>query len=516
MPNLRLVALAMLGSTLAAPAQPPAPIARLSMGLRSAPPQSVTLDVACAALRDASGNPLVLWASDAREPMAPARDRAGAIAWLSQHAAALGFAGFTPEFARAETWHGCEVWVYRLTRDGATLFDAEVSLYWEGATCVGILNRTPKITTLPAAEAARPANAVLYAARGADGSDAGRIVWGELRRSQTERHSVTEVVVDDRVAHRILEQREWTAAPQAATITEYTFAGMNFPDQIWADSKGLIWFSEPSANRVSVFDPTTNQFRSFPATGYGGCDGLQVDNQDRVWFGLYNSGNGLGMVDARTGVFTRYPPPASYTGAQLAIPTDSGRGTIYVTDHIAERVSEFDPKTASWLRTVVLPAPSYPVGGTLEPETNDLWLPLYTFHGVGRLTPTSNTVTRFAAPSQSGPAFVGVHDGKVYFTYWLANKLGVFDIRTATFTEFLWRAGETGGPIAVAPNGHVVVGTRNRGYIAVFDPVAQTFVDYVIPTANSGLKDGLTVAPDGVIWFTLTIGPNKIAKLVLP
>jgi streptogramin lyase len=515
MPSHRLAIAAVLGFALTPAAQPPAPIARLSMGLRTAPQQSVMLDVACSALRDATQNPLVLWATDATKPLAPPRERDGAAAWLGEHAAALGFTGFTPAFARQETWHGCDVWVYQLTRDGARLFDAEVSLYWEGTTCVGVLNRTPKIARLPADGAARPANAVLCAPRAADGATDGEVVWAELRQSQTERHDVTEVLVGTQVVHRILEQRVWTAAPQVASITEYTFPGMNFPDQIWADSKGLIWFSEPSANRVSVFDPTTSQFRSFPATGYGGCDGLQVDNQDRVWFGLYNSGNGLGMIDARTGVFTRYPPPV-YANQQLAIPTDSGRGTIYVTDHIAERISEFDPKTATWLRTVVMPAPSYPVGGTLEAETNDLWLPLYFFHGVGRLSPGGTTVTRFAAPSQGGPAFVGVHDGKVYYTNWLTNRLGVFDIRSSSFSEFAWRVGETGGPIAIAPNGHAVVGTRNRGYIAVFDPVAQTFVDYLIPTANSGLKDGLTVAPDGVVWFTLTIGPNKIAKLVLP
>ena len=62
----------------------------------------------------------------------------------------------------------------------------------------------------------------------------------------------------------------------------------------------------------------------------------------------------------------------------------------------------------------------------------------------------------------------------------------------------------------------MVVGTRNRGYIVVFDPKTSTFADYVIPTANPGLKDGLTVAPDGVIWFTETLSAHKIAKLVLP
>jgi streptogramin lyase len=481
------------------------------MGLRVAPQQDVQLDVACRAVHDGSGNPLLLWAANPDAPLAPPQDRAAAAAWLERHAGVLGFAGFTPAFARRSDWQECDVWTYALRRDDAVLFDAEVSLYWQGETCVGLLNRTPRIVTLPGPDAPRPeGRAVLYALR--DGS--GTVVLASERVSITATHTVTEVVHGESVLHRILEQREWSAAPQAATITEYTFPGMNFPDQIWADSKGLIWFSEPQVGRVSVFDPTTNTFRSFPTPGYSGNDGLQVDDKDRVWFGLYNSGNGLGVIDAATTTFTRYPPP--YSGAQMAIPTQTTTGTILVTDHIAEKVSEFDPKTGTWLGTITMPAPSYPVGGTLERETGYVWFPLYFFHGLGRWQPGATSITRIAAPSSSGPAFIGISDGKVYFTYWLTNKLGVYDTKAGTFTEHLWRAGELGGPMAMAPNGHAVVGTRSRGYIAVFDPISLTFVDYVIPSVNSGLKDGLTVAPDGVIWFTLTFTHNKIAKLVLP
>ncbi|MEZ5964889.1 MAG: hypothetical protein R3F56_13700 [Planctomycetota bacterium] len=505
-----LVGAVSLGLTLALAAQPPTKIAQLSMGLRAAPHADVQLDVECRALRGGFGQPLVVWAARPDTPLPPPHERDGAGEWLRRHATSLGFAGLTPRFKATSDWLGSEVWTYELTRADLVLFDAEVSLYWEGDTCIGLLNRTPKITTLPADTAAPTERGVLYALR----DDSGTVVLAEQRTSTTEMHTVTEVVHDGTVLHRILEQREWSAAPQAATITEYTFAGMNFPDQIWADSKGLIWFSEPQVGRVSVFDPTTSTFRQFATPGYGGNDGLQVDDKDRVWFGLYNSNNGLGVIDAATGAFTRYPPP--YSGAQMAIPTQTTSGTILVTDHLAEKVSEFDPRTGTWLGTITMPTSSYPVGGTLERETGNVYFPLYYFNGLGRWSPGATTITRIAAPSASGPAFCGVHDGKVYFSYWLTNKLGVYDTKTGTFTEHLWRAGETGGPLAMAPNGHAVIGTRNRGYIAVFDPIAQTFTDYVIPSVNSGLKDGLTVAPDGVIWFTLTFTHNKIAKLVLP
>lgn len=489
-------------------AQPPSPIADLALGLKVLPTHKLDLGVACDAIRDSSGNPYVLWVAAGEGSLPVPQDRARAVPWLRGHARALGYGDFQPVFLRNGEWRGCEVWTYGLVRDGITLFDAEVSLYWQGKDCIGMLNRCPRIARVAAADAAPPADAVYYARR----DDTGDVLLAALRRTTTATHHVTEVVHGTTVVHRILEQRRWSAAPLAATITEYTFPGMNFPDQIWADSKGLIWFSEPSANRLSVFDPTANAFRQYPTTGYTLPDGMIVDDQDRVWTGLYGTGNGLGMLDIPTGQFTRFAPP--YANAQMAIPNDTGFGTFYVTDHFAERISEFDPKTRTWVRQLTLPSPSYPVGGVLEPETGDSYFPLYYFHGLGRLS-AGQQVVRIAAPSRSGPAFAGVHDGKVYFTYWSANKLGEYDTKTNSFTEYLWRAGELGGPMFMAHNGHAVVGTRSRGYIAIFDPVTRTFTDYVIPTSSPGLKDGLTVAPDGVIWFTES-GVNKIAKLVLP
>ncbi len=496
----------------APPARAAAPhvaIADLGMGLRVLATDGLDLGQRCAAIRDGSGNAMLVWPDQEGGALAVAKDRAAVLRWLDTHATALGQAGFVPAFARTSSWRGCEGLTFEFTRQGTPLFDSDVTLYFDGDRCVGLFNRMPRASRIDPTPVGGEGEAIWYGRR--DGS--GDLVRARLVQSLTPTHRVTEVVDAGRVVHRMLEQRDWTAAPTQAAITEYTFAGMSFPDQIWADSKGLIWFSEPTPNRISVFDPNTNQFQSYPTTGFSSPDGFVVDDQDRAWFGLYASDAGLGKLDIPTRQFTRYAPP--YSPANLAIPTPSGYGTLYVTDHAHEKVSEFDPRTSTWVRTVTLPAPSYPVGIHLEAETNTAWSPLYTFQGLGKLPPGAATMQRIAAPSQNGPAFGGVNDGKVYFTYWTANKLGVYDTRTNTFTEHLWRAGENGGPMFMAPNGHAVVGTRTRGYIAVFDPMTLTFTDYLIPTSSPGLKDGLTVAPDGVIWFTQS-SVNKIAKLVLP
>ncbi len=493
-------------------AQPPAQVRDLVMGLRVLASEALDLGVEARALRDASGVPFFIWREgDVRELAVP-RDRAQAAAWLTTHARALGHGTLQARFADASTWRGLEVWAFTLTHDGVPMHDAQARLYWGDEGCLGILNRCPRLGPLPDVSAVKndPTARIYVDPAG------GAPVVAHLRTTTDAKHRKHELFAGGRAVHTVFEQLAWDPAPQAAVITEYTFAGMNFPDQIWADARGRIWFSEPPGNRVTVFDPNTLAFTSYPTrvgtTVYGQPDGLAVDDQDRVWTGLYTSTHGLGVHDVTTGVFTRYAAP--YPNAAMAIPTPTMHGTIYVTDHANNRISELDPVTGTWVRSEVLAAGTYPVGGMIEPETGDAWFTLYTFNGLGKLSP-GKPIVQIPTPSRTGPAFAGVHDGKIYYTYWSENKLGEYDTRSGTFVEYLWRTGELGGPMAMAPNGHVIVGTRSAGYIAVFDPLTKTFTDHKIPTASPGLKDGLTVAPDGTIWFTES-GRNKIAKLVLP
>ena len=91
--------------------------------------------------------------------------------------------------------------------------------------------------------------------------------------------------------------------------------------------------------------------------------------------------------------------------------------------------------------------------------------------------------------------------------------MGVYNIELRSFTEYNFPVPtEMGGPMWLRPNGEIIFGTRNRGYIMIFDPETRTFTSLVIPTVSPGLKDGTTVGRDGVIWFTET-GANKVTKL---
>ncbi len=500
-----LVAFCALG---ALTAQPPAPLGDMLFGLKRAVPRALRLGpTPCSAVFALHGPPLLVWAADASAVLPPAQERDAVRAWLARHGPALGHGAFQPVFVRTDDWHGHEVWVFGLERDGTPLFDAEVRAFWGETGLLGLFQRVPPLANAPVPPRAGTGDLVYHVQR-----EDGALVLAERRRSATPTHDVTDIVVGDRVLHRLMDMRA-PPPPAVAAITEFTFPGMNFPDQIATDSRGIVWFSEPLVNRVTSFDPTTGAFRSYGTAPWSLPDGLSVDDQDRVWTGFNGGTHGLGVIDAHSGLLRRFAAP--YSGAGMAIPTRSNSGTIWVTDHGANRISELDPVSGEWRRSVtMLTGGAYPVAATLEPESGDLFIPLYTANRLARVRP-NGAVTEYPAPSLSGPSFAGVHGGKVFFTYWSAGRLGEFDTRTGGFVDHQLISAETCGPMAVGQNGHVYVGTRNRGYIVDFDPGTRTFSSYLIPTTSPGLKDGLAVAPDGTVWFTES-GRNKIAKLVLP
>ena len=97
-------------------AQPPLPIADLGMGLRVLATHSLDLGQRCDAIRDGSGHPMLVWANEQNSALQVVKDRAAVLAWLTQHATALGQAGFTPAFARTGSWRGCDAWANPVAR----------------------------------------------------------------------------------------------------------------------------------------------------------------------------------------------------------------------------------------------------------------------------------------------------------------------------------------------------------------------------------------------------------------
>lgn len=485
----------------------PADLAEVVFGAKKQEHRDYTiLGAAMRGIPALDGRPLLLWSRDGALEIAD--ERAAAAEWLGRAREALGFGTFDIAYVGRGKFRTLDYHEFALRLDGRRFLDTHVEMYFANGRFVGLYHNFPApLLSIDAAELAGDGELVWFAQR--EDARGYRIVPARVVVRDEAQRRVHEVRTARGLAYTWIEAGSTPTPAAAATFREYRLPTGTFPDQIWAASNGLIWLSQPSNGLVTSFDPQTQKWAQFPIGG-SAPDGLWVDDQDRVWTGIYNSGQ-LGLLDAVTKKVTRINMP--YGSSRPAIPSPSSHGTIWVTDHIQNRISEYDPQSAKWLGSHVLPiASSWVVEGCVDPGGETSYFTGYRSHTLP-YKPYGKPIGNIPVPSRTGPSFPAFRDGKVWFTNWNSGRLGVYDIATKQVTEYLYRSTERGGPISTLPTGEVIVGTRSLGYIVVFDPQKATFREFKIPTAT-GLKDGLTVAPDGTIWFTGS-GANKIAQLVL-
>ncbi|MCC7290913.1 MAG: hypothetical protein IT449_02490 [Phycisphaerales bacterium] len=512
-----VIGVGFIWSTSPAEAEVPKPLRGIVMGDRHRPIEAVTLDgVVFESIRNFSELPYLLWPADAKQPLGLADDAEAVRAWLLRCSRGLGFDGFEPRFVERFQWLDNDVLSFELVRRGLVLHDARVMAHFRRGTFLGIQNQMDgKMVAIqdvaPADAPAQDEERVYYPVRAGEGVY--QVVPATLKRvREKDREIITVLVASEIVETEVYPDPVFEISPREAAFTEYVLPRGSFPDQISVAQDGLVWFSQPPDDFITSLNPRTGVFTQYSTAARGGRgpDGLIVGSLGRIWSGMYYSGS-LGWLDTTTNTVYNYAAP--YGSAAMAIPVETSDGSIWVTDHQANRISEFDPDTRTWLRSVIMPTPNcWVVQGFEDTDRGQIYFTEYNANKIGRIPLGGSTVTDILTPG-GGPAFCVYSDGNVYYSRWNEAGMGVYNVDSRTFTEYNFPVPtEMGGPMWLRPNGEIVFGTRNRGYIMIFDPAAQTFTSLAIPTPNAGLKDGTTVGPDGVIWFTET-GVNKVTKL---
>lgn len=471
-------------------------------------------DLSFEALQAFSNFPYLMWPRDVAAAAALPYDKEGSAAWLNGVAKELGYSGFEVSFNRTSSWRGNEVWIFELIRKGLTLHDARIEVHWQDKRMIGIVNHTPGPVRAIEDLAALPKSEewVYHARRNDDRSY--DLVPARVTRQQRATGEEILIKAKDEILTRNFQQSnglQWID-PTTAVFTEYNVPSGTFPDQISLDENGIVWFSQPSNNAITEFDPITETFLQHPTTGASTPDGMIVGTQGRVWSGMYNGG-GLGVWDSIANKFSNYP--ASYGGPRMAVPVETTDGNVWVTDHLNNRISEFDPITSTWLQSLIVPTPSsWIVQGYEDTDHGQIYFTEYSANQLAKIAVGGSQISEIPTPG-GGPAFCVYSNDKVYYSRWNEFGIGAYDVNTQQITEYDFPInGEQGGPMWIAPNGKIVTGTLNSGYIMIFDPSNETFAMFKIPTNFPGLKDGMTVGANGVIWFTESQA-NKIAKLTL-
>jgi streptogramin lyase len=283
------------------------------------------------------------------------------------------------------------------------------------------------------------------------------------------------------------------------TITEFgTANGLTVnsnPFGIAAGPDGNVWFTEVTGNRVGEITPSGS------ITEFGTANGLSpsADLQDiapgpngALWFSEDGNMGKIGRIDPTTHAITEFGTANGLTANSTPYGITPGPdGNVWFTEAASPgRIGRINPTThaiSEFGTANGLTVNSQPLGITAGPDGN-LWFTEYNDPGrIGRINPNTGAIVEFGTASgltaNRSPSYIITGpDGALWFTEYgntgtgAASAIGRIDPGTGAITEF------------GAANGL---------------------------TANSG-PYGITVGPDGNLWFVEFNSPARVGRITTP
>ncbi len=202
-----------------------------------------------------------------------------------------------------------------------------------------------------------------------------------------------------------------------ATVVEFippNAAGYNNnnPNDIAVQQGGIVWFTEPGANRISRLNVAIKQLTQYvvpvaSSNPFGiTFDQNGVTGSQSVWFTSQTTNPSIFQFDPISGIFTQFPIPTS-NAAPFGITID-GSGFIWFTENSANKIGRLNPQERTITEFPLPTVASAPTGIVFDSLTSSLWFVESNGNKVGKLTfapvttITTNTFARLTTSTATG------------------------------------------------------------------------------------------------------------------
>jgi virginiamycin B lyase len=261
------------------------------------------------------------------------------------------------------------------------------------------------------------------------------------------------------------------AAKEAVLIKEWDVPTPNSrPHDPAVAPDGSLWYTGMHSNTIGRLDPATGKIKEYPLkTPDSGPHGLIADKEGDIWF-TANYKSYIGKLNPRSGEVQEYPMPD---------PAAKGPHTPV-----------FDQKGLLWF--------------TVEEGSF-----------VGRLDPISGAIKLKQPPTpHSLPYGIAINSSGIpFFCEFGTNKLASISPDTMQITEYMLPTGARPRRIAITADDIIYYTDFARGRLARFNPKSKKVDEWVSPGGTSSAPYGITVTPDGNVWYTESgVQPNTIVR----
>jgi streptogramin lyase len=288
-----------------------------------------------------------------------------------------------------------------------------------------------------------------------------------------------------------------------ATVTEYPIpSGAGSALQIITGPDKNLWFTEndPVSNRIGQVTPSGQITEFSVPTAGANPNGITVGPDGDLWF-TEQFGDKIGQLTTN-GQFAEYPTPSTQ---QLAGITEGPDGNLWFAVSLGHAIGVLNA-TSHAVTEYTLPALAEPKNITVGPDGN-LWFTDPGTNSVGKIT-TSGQYTEYSLNSVSIVANPdGIVSDPATKSLWITEDFYGYIAQISTSGTVLNEyqvPGNDPSPSAITidSSGNIWFSEKGLGtnQIGELNPSTGGFTMYNLPSGATIY--GITVGPDGNIWFT--------------
>jgi virginiamycin B lyase len=295
----------------------------------------------------------------------------------------------------------------------------------------------------------------------------------------------------------------YTVAPGVSQpggkVSEWPVPTPKFARDPAAAPDGKIYIAVMQGNKLARFDPATAKFDEWDLPEGTHPHGLLVDEKGTVW--MTGHGNGtlleIPFVNGQPGTMVAHKTPSGGTPHTIIF---DGRDALWFTNQGADKVTRFERTSR---KMTEFGSRDGPYGLALDRQGN-VWFCQASGRRVGRIDAASGQVSEIDLGRGSLPRRIAAApDNTLWVTRYGDGKLTHIDARSGkVLKSYDMPAGPGGNPYAVTVDGAGKVWANEIGTdtVALFDPAAEKFRVFPLPTSNEGIRK-MIVDAKGRLWY---------------
>ena len=290
-----------------------------------------------------------------------------------------------------------------------------------------------------------------------------------------------------------------SAAATRVIVTEYDLPRPEtLPHDAAADADGMIWYADFGSHVLGMLDPTSGKVVEYPlpvtkpGAPLGSLD-LVLDKQQNIWMGTMYQGS-LARFDRKTKTFQTWGSPTfterDEARIAMVMPINNDvDGQVWIG---GDNEYQVDVKTGEWHAldyAVGMPKDSPIVkelssyGVASDSKNNFYGMNLNNTYII-KVDAKTRAVTPYPTPTPNAGPRRGHMDAqdRLWFAEFRANKIAMFDTRTATFQEWPVPTAWTNVYDAVVDRtGFAWAGGMNSDHVVRLNSKTGEAVAYLLP-----------------------------------